>query len=104
YTTLFRSERHVDRLVVHEEAVLLFAMIAQSFAMIRKQDDGRAVVQLGRLEAFQEAADDLVAVGNLAVVRRVGGKTRGRRIRRVRFVQVQEQKDARRALLVEPPL
>ena len=43
---LLDDERHADRLVVDEQTVLLFAVIAEAFAVIRQQDDRRAIVEL----------------------------------------------------------
>src|SRR5439155_17172328 len=39
-------QRHVRRLLIEEQAVLLLAVIAEAFAVIREQDDRRSVVQL----------------------------------------------------------
>ena len=60
----------MDRLVVDEQAVLLLAVIAEALAVIRQQDDRRSVVELVRLQVADQPADDLVGVGDLAVVRR----------------------------------
>ena len=93
---LLDDQRHVDRLVVEEQAVLLLAVIAEAFAVIRQQHDRRSVVELMRLQVVDEAADDLVGVGDLAVVGRVLREARRRRVGLVRLVEMQEQERARR--------
>jgi hypothetical protein len=99
---LLDDERHVDRLVVDEQAVLLLAMIAESFAVIRHQHDRRTVVELMRLQVLHQAADDFVAVRDLAVVGRVRREACRRCVRLVRLVEMEKQKRARRADGVEP--
>ena len=99
---LLDDERDVDRFVVHEQPMLLFAVIAEAFAVIRQQHDGRSVVELVRFQIANQPADDLVAVGDLAVVRRELRKPLGRRVRLVRLVQMQKQKGARRSDGIEP--
>ena len=74
---LLYDQRHVDRLVVHEESMLLFAVIAQPFAVIRQQDNRRTIVELVRLQIANQPADDFVRVRNLAVVWRVVGVPAG---------------------------
>ena len=101
---LLHDERHVNRFVVDEEAVLLLAVIAEPFAVIRQHDHRRAVVQLVRLEIFHEPSDDLVGIGDLAVVRRVCGEALRRRVRLVRLVEMEEEKRARGAGGCEPLL
>jgi hypothetical protein len=89
----FDDERHPRRLAIEKEAVLLFAMIAEPFAVIGKQDDGGAVVEIHPAQAIEEAPDDLVGVGDLAVVRRVGAKPCRRRVGLVRLVDVEEEEE-----------
>ena len=66
---LLDDQRHVDRFVIDEQPVLLFAVIAQPFAVIRHEHDRRLIVELVRFEEADEAADDFVGVGDGAVVR-----------------------------------
>ena len=84
----------MHRFVVHEQAVLLLAVVAEAFAVIREQDDRRSVVELMRFQIPDQLADDLVAVRHFAVVRRVLGEPLRRRVRLVRFVEMQEEERA----------
>ena len=79
-----------------------FAVVAEPFAVIGRQDDRRLVVELVRLEVLDEAADELVDVSNLAVVRLERVEPRWRRVRRVRLVEVQEQERPLGAGLFQP--
>ncbi len=63
-------------LVVHEQPVLLLAVIAEPFAVIGDEDDRGLIVELMRLQVPHEPADDFVRVGDLAVVRRELGEPR----------------------------
>ena len=75
--------------------MLLLAVVAETLAVVGEQDDQGVVVEAARAEGIEQAAHDLVGVGDLAVVGLVASEPCGRRIRRVRFVQVEEQKEAR---------
>ena len=91
---LLDDQRHVHRFLVHEQAVLLLAVVAEAFAVIREQDDRRSVVELMRFQIPDQLADDLVAVRHFAVVRHVLGEPLRRRVRLVRFVEMQEEERA----------
>src|ERR1051325_3939411 len=80
------DKRNTDRLVIEKQPVFLLAVIAQSFAVIGQEHNGGPIVELPRLERFQESADNLVRVRNLTVVRCVFSKASGRRVRPVRLV------------------
>ena len=99
---LFDDQRDVNRFVVEEQPVLLLAVIAKAFAVIRQQDDGRFVVELVRLQIAHAAARRSRPRTRSRRRRSVLGELCRRRVGRVRIVQVQEQEHARRALLVEP--
>ena len=94
---LFDDQRDVNRFVVQEQAVALLAVVAQSFAVVRDEHDGRLIVELAGLEIAHETADDFIRVGDRPVVRRERAEPLGRRVRRMRFVQVQKQKQPRGA-------
>ena len=96
------DQRDSDRFLVGEQAVPGFAVVAEPFAVIGRQDDRRLVVELVRLEVLDEAADELVDVSNLAVVRLERVEPRWRRVRRVRLVEVQEQERPLGAGLFQP--
>ena len=95
-------QRHVRRLAVEKHAVLLLAVIAEPLAVVREQHDGRSIVELRRAKAIEQAADELVGIRDLAVVRIVLRETLGRRIRLVRLVEMQKEKKRFRTLTVEP--
>ena len=60
--------------------MFLLAVIAQALAVIGKEHDGRTIVELVRLEVVNQTSDDLVRVGNFAVVRaRTAKSARGAR-------------------------
>ena len=101
---LLDNQRHVDRFVVDEEPVLLLAVVAEPFSVIRQQDDRRPVVQLMRLQVLDQESDDFVGVRDLSVVGRVFRKTFRRRVRLVRLVEMEEEKRARGAGGCEPLL
>ena len=91
--------------LIQENAVFLFLVIAQPFAMVRRKHDERRLVQAARLQKIDEFPHQRVAVRNLAVVRvRVLLAIRRRRcVRRVRLVQV-EKKEERPLLVPGDPL
>src|SRR5437773_10712786 len=91
---LLDDQRNVYGLFVHEETVLLLAVIAEAFPVVGQQDNGRPVVELVRLQVPHEPADDFIAVGDLAVVRVVCPEALRRCVRLVRLVQMQKQKRA----------
>ncbi len=90
------EERHVDRLAVEQDAVLVLAVVVQALTVIREKDHERAVVEPALLQKRDHLAHDLVGSGDLAVVRkRVAALVGLRRlVRRVRLEEVQERKDA----------
>ena len=83
--------------------MLLLAVVAQALAVIRGDDDHRLVVGLLLPQPVQEAPDQLVGVGDLAVVG-VGelAVRRGRVVGRVRLVEMQEGEEGRLAALRDP--
>ena len=101
---LLDDQRHVDGLVVDEQAVLLLAMISEALAVIGQQHDGGPIVQLVGFQIGDERADDFVRAGDFAVVGRVLSEPRRRGVRFVRLVQMKEQKRARGAGRREPSL
>ena len=75
--------------------MLLLAVVPEALAVVRQQDDQGVVVQAARAQGVEQAADDLVGVRDLAVVRCVARETVRRRVGRVRLVQMQKQEDRR---------
>src|SRR3970040_996341 len=82
------DERHVQRRVVNEEAMSLFAMLPQTLTVVANDDDQRLVVQVVFLQELDQAAYLLVVKSNFTVVglRFVSRAVRGRRA--VRMVRV----------------
>ncbi len=74
--------------------MLFLDVVAESLAVIRKHDDGRAIVEAALLQPREERADDLVGVGHLAVVGRQIAKTVRRAIRFVRLVEMEKKEEA----------
>ena len=87
------DQRNVHGRVVEKEPVLLLAVIAEPFAVIGEQHDGRALVDARGAQPVEQPADDLVRVGDLAVIRLVGGEARRRRVGLVRLVDVEEEEE-----------
>ena len=52
--------------------MLLLAVIAQALAVIGKQRNRRAIVDVQRAQPIEQPSDDLVHIRDLAVVRLVG--------------------------------
>src|SRR5207302_8791662 len=78
----------------------------QPFAMIRKEDDERAVVGVQAFELGEEIADDLIGGRDLAVIRQL--VARGERLRRrvgsVRLVDVEKEEERFSGELFQPAL
>ena len=62
------QQRHLDRLAVEEDAVLVLAVLAQPLAVVGEQDDQRAVVDPELSQLGDQVADHRVGGGDLAVV------------------------------------
>src|SRR5690349_3827596 len=92
-TWQLQDEGNVRRRIVEKEPVFLFAVIAESFAMVREQHDRGALVEVERAQAIEQPADDLVGIRNLAVIRLVRREARRRRVRLVRLVDVEEEEE-----------
>jgi hypothetical protein len=83
--------------------VLRLAVIAQSFSVVGSDGHDRAIEEPPRGQTIDEAADQLVRVGNLSVV----GVTeiaigRRRRVGRVRLVEMQEGEEALSSARLDP--
>ena len=66
------DQRHLERLAVEEDAVLLLAVVAQPLAVVGEEDDDRPVVDPLLLQLGEQVADDRVGGGDLAVVGAAG--------------------------------
>src|SRR5258708_30260637 len=68
---LFDDERDMEVIVVDEETVFFLAMFAKSLAMIGQEHHRRTIVKLMTLQILDQLSDDLVAVCDRSVVRRI---------------------------------
>src|SRR5436190_1402500 len=90
------DQRHVQHFAIQQDSVLVLAVLPQTFAVIGREEDQRAIVDAGMFEKRQQLADELVRRLDLTVVRR--------HIRRVRLVEVDEEKERLRLVLADPSL
>ena len=97
-----QNSRHVQRFAVQEDAVLRFAVIVQSFAVIRYDGDDRLVEQSLRLKPREKPADQFVRICDFAVVWVRQSVRRRRIVRRVRLVQVEEREQPCGRLPIDP--
>ncbi len=84
--------------------MLVLAVVAEALAVVGEQDDERLVVDPQLLEPRDEAADDGVGGGDVAVVL-VGvarGEGLGRRVRGVGLVEVEEEEELPLGDAVQP--
>ena len=99
------DERNVQRGFVHEVAVNALAVIAESFAVIRRHDDERPIGDTGVGQRRQQPADELVRPRDFPVVRPIGvldGVAPRRLVRIVRIVQVHPRKEPLRRVRPDP--
>ena len=74
--------------------MLVLAVIPQTFAVVGKKNDQSTIVDAERFEPREQTADDVIRLGDLAVV--------GRLVRRVRLVDVEEEKERLLRVLLDP--
>ena len=89
------EQRHVEGLLVDEEPVSVFTVVAEAFAVVAGQDDRRSAGQTARVEKVEQAQKLRVDVGDLAQVRPIRVLLRERRRRcigRVRVIEVDPKK------------
>ena len=101
----FTQQRHLERLAVEQDRVLLLAVVAEPLAVVGGDDHERAVVERRVCaQVVEQLAHDGVGGGHLAVVR--GAVARAERLRRVprdvRLVDVEEVEERRRRVRVDP--
>ena len=82
-------------LAIEEEAVLVLAVLAEALPVVGGHHHDRAVQEPAAVELVQQPPDELVRVGDLAVVRILRAVSLRRRVRRVRLVEVQEREEPR---------
>src|SRR6185295_7634239 len=89
------DQRHLERLAIEQDAVLLLAVIAEPLAVIGKEHDDGPIVETQALELVEEPADDSVRRRDLAVVsvRIAGAERLGRLVRRMRLVEVKQEEE-----------
>ena len=64
-----KDPRDVKRFAIQQDTVLGFSVIAEPLAMIGHHRDDRAILPAARLEAIEQPPDELIRIGDLAVVR-----------------------------------
>ena len=79
-----------------------FAVIAEPFAVIGHDGDNGTIEEGPSLQPIEKAPDELVGVGDLAVVRLRHRVRRRRRIRRVRLVKMKEREEFLAGVTVNP--
>ena len=86
--------------------MLVLAVIAEPFAVIGEKNDRAAIVEGLVLQERNEAADDRVRGGDIAVVRRAVARVKrlGRVVGRVRLVDVEEEEKRSRLRPGDPLL
>src|SRR5690242_18650521 len=90
----FDDQRNVEHFAIEQNAVLRFAVIAESFAVIAAENNERFVVEPALLQFVEKLADIKIGGGDLAVIRarRVFRFERlDRLVRRVRLEEMKEE-------------
>src|SRR5713226_9178112 len=64
----FHDQRHMHRGVVHEEAMLIFAVLPERLAMIAECDDQRRIIKVVLFEPCHQVTELVIRVGDLAIV------------------------------------
>ena len=77
-------------------------MIAEPFTVIGDDGDDGAIEQGAGGQPIEKAADELVGIGDLAVIGLRHRVRRRRRIRRVRLIEMQEREQLLAGLAVNP--
>src|SRR6202158_3020492 len=99
----FNDQRHMHSCVVHEEPMLVFAVVPERLAVIAERYDQRRIIKVVLLEPCDQVAELVIRVGDLAIVEvaAILGTVGFRRIIwAVRIVKMQpEKKWASRSLL-----
>ena len=88
----FHDQRNMNGRVVNKESVLIFAMLAEGFAMIAEHDDQRRIIKTILLEPRDQTAEFMVGISDLAVVEMAAifaAKRLGRIVRAVRVVKME---------------
>jgi hypothetical protein len=98
-----QQQRHLDRLAVEEDAVLLFPMVAEAFAVVGDDEDEGAVVEPAVAQELQEVAHDRIGAGDLRVIRRphAAAVRLGRVVRRVWLVEVEKDEERLRGMRID---
>ncbi len=89
------EQRHLERLSIEEDAVGVVAVVAEPFAVIRHQDDESVVVVPQFAQTVEQAAHEVVGVGDLGIVAVAvaGRERRWSGVRGVRLVDVEEEEE-----------
>jgi hypothetical protein len=98
------DQRNVKDFAIEEHAVLRLPVVAQSFAMIARENDERFVIETTPVEIHEEPPQDCVRGGDLAVVR-IGvfrAERFDRLVGRMRLEEMKKKKERPPVHFVEP--
>src|SRR5258708_27860253 len=101
----FDDKRNVNGGVVNKEAVLMLAVLCESFAVIAHEQNQAAIINLITFEPLDQAAEFMVGISNLSVVEValiLAAVRLGRIIRAMRIVQMQPKEKWPPRILAEP--
>ena len=91
----FDDKRYEQCRVVNEKPVRVLAVLSKTFAVVRRGDDQRGIVESVSLQVFEHLSNGIIGIGNLSVVgiAEQSSKTRRRIVGRVRIVEVDPDKE-----------
>ncbi len=95
----------MDGGVVDKEAMLVFAMLAQRFAMVAQEQNQTLLVELVPLEPSDQTAEFMIGIGDLSVIQMpsILAPIRFRRIvGAVRIVQMEPEEERSPRILLQP--
>src|ERR1035437_1830387 len=99
------NQRYAQRRIVEKESVLLLPVISQRLPVIAGRYHQGSLVQPGVFQPFNQPAELLVRIGNLAVIGMIcesAAERLRRMIRAVRVVEVQPQEEWLLGSLLQP--
>ena len=101
----FHDQRNMHGGVVDEEAVLVFAVFAERFAVIAKGDDQRRIIKMVLLEPCHQVSEFVIRVGDLAIVEMaavLGAVGLRRIVGAMRIVKMQPEKKRTARSFLQP--
>ena len=98
--------RHMEGRIVHEQPMLVLAVISEPLTVVRQKNDDGAVEDVMVLQVRDRLADDRIGICDLAVIRAVSVASAvrlGRRVGCVRIEQVEPDEESFLHVVVQPP-